>query len=100
VVELAGVLRDQAATARAAAIDARIAGDEAALKALPALASADPQTQAARAVIAWLSHGRLIASAEDIRMTRLVGIGGIVFMAGLLLAFGAALRQPSRMLAH
>ena len=94
VVELAAVLRDQAAAASAGALAATIARDEATLKTLPALASADPQTEAARAVVAWLSQGRVTATAEDIRMTRILGIGGVLLMAGLLLAFGAALRHP------
>jgi hypothetical protein len=96
VAELNAVLRDKAAAERAADIDARIAEEEAALSALPALASTDPQTEAARAAIMWLSGGHVSASAEDIRMSRVVGIAAVLFMAGLLLAFGTALRQPAR----
>jgi hypothetical protein len=96
VAELNAVLRDKAASDRATEIDARIAQEEASLGALPALASADPQIEAARAVITWLSGGHLTASAEDIRMSRVVGIAAVLFMAGLLLAFGTALRQPRR----
>jgi len=97
VAELNAVLRDKAAAERAADIDARIAREEAALNAMPVLASADPQIEAARAAINWLSGGHLTASAEDIRMSRVVGIAAVLFMAGLLLAFGTALRQPCRM---
>jgi hypothetical protein len=96
VAELNAVLRDKAAAERAAEIDARIAREEASLNAMPVLASADPQTEAARAAINWLSGGHLTASAEDIRMSRVVGIAAVLFMAGLLLAFGTALRQPAR----
>jgi hypothetical protein len=96
VAELNAVLRDKAAAERAADIDARIAREEASLNAMPVLASADPQIEAARAAINWLSGGHLTASAEDIRMSRVVGIAAVLFMAGLLLAFGAALRQPAR----
>lgn len=96
VAELNAVLRDKAAADRAAEIDARIAQEEAALSAWPVLAAADPQTDAARAAITWLSGGYLTASAEDIRMSRLLGIAAVLFMAGLLLAFGTALRQPRR----
>jgi hypothetical protein len=96
VAELNAVLRDKAASDRAAEIDARIAREEASLGTLPALASADPQIEAARAVISWLSGGHLTASAVDIRMSRVVGIAAVLFMAGLLLAFGTALRQPRR----
>ena len=96
VAELGAVLRDKAAADRAAEIDARIAQAETTLIALPVLAAADPQTEAARAAVAWLSHGNLTASAEDIRMTRVLGIAAVLFMAGLLLALGTALRQPSR----
>lgn len=95
VAELNAVLRDKAAVDRAAEIDARIAAQERALHALPALASADPQTEAARAAVMWLSGGHVTASSEDIRMTRVLGIAAVLFMAGLLLAFGAALRQPA-----
>src|SRR5215470_12887204 len=94
VAELNAVLRDKAAADRAAEIDARIAAQEAALNALPALSSADPQIDAARAAVTWLSGGHLTATSEDIRMTRVLGIAAILFMAGLLLAFGTALRQP------
>ena len=96
VAELNAVLRDQAAADRAAEIDAGIAEQETSLNALPALASADPQTEAARAAVIWLSRGYLTASSEDIRMTRVLGIAAVLFMAGLLLAFGTALRQPAR----
>jgi hypothetical protein len=96
VAELNAVLRDKATANRAGEIDARIARQEAILNALPALAAADPQTEAARAAVIWLSRGRLTASAEDIRMTRVLGIAAVLFMAGLLLAFAAALRQPAR----
>jgi len=96
VAELNAVLRDKAAADRAGEIDARIAQEEGILTAWPVLASADPQTEAARAAIAWLSGGHLRASAEDIRMSRVVGIAAVLFMAGLLLAFGTALRQPRR----
>jgi hypothetical protein len=95
VAELNSVLRDKAAADRAAEIDARIATQERALNALPALASADPQTEAARAAVMWLSGGYLTATSEDIRMTRVLGIAAVLFMAGLLLAFGTALRQPA-----
>jgi hypothetical protein len=95
VAELNAVLRDKAAADRAAEIDARIAAQEASLSALPALASADPQAEAARAAVIWLSGGHLTASNEDIRMTRVLGIAAVLFMAGLLLAFGTALRQPA-----
>jgi hypothetical protein len=95
VAELNAVLRDKAAADRASEIDARIAAQEASLNALPALASADPQTEAARAAVTWLSGGHLAASSEDIRMTRVLGIAAVLFMAGLLLAFGTALRQPA-----
>ena len=90
------MLRDKAAADRAAEIDARIAAQEAGLSALPPLASADPQTEAARAAVTWLSAGHVAASSEDIRMTRMLGIAAVLFMAGLLLAFGTALRQPAR----
>jgi hypothetical protein len=40
--------------------------------------------------------GARLASAEDIRMSRVVGIAAVLFMAGLLPAFGTALRQPAR----
>jgi hypothetical protein len=60
------------------------------------LASAGPQTEAARAAVIWLSGGHVTASSEDIRMTRVLGIAAVLFMAGLLLAFGTALRQPAR----
>jgi len=93
VAELNAVLRDKAAADRAAEIDARIAAQEAALNALPALSSADPQIDAARAAVTWLSGGHLTATSEDIRMTRVLGIAAVLFMAGLLLAFGTALRQ-------
>jgi len=96
VAELNAVLRDKAAAERAAEIDARIAREEASLRAMPVLASADPQIEAARAAINWLSAGHLTASAEDMRMSRVVGIAAVLFMAGLLLAFGMALRQPAR----
>jgi hypothetical protein len=96
VAELNAVLRDKAAADRAAEIDARIAAQEAGLSALPPLASADPQTEAARAAVTWLSAGHVAASSEDIRMTRVIGIAAVLFMAGLLLAFGTALRQPAR----
>jgi hypothetical protein len=96
VAELNAVLRDKAAADRAAEIDARIAAQERALNALPALAAADPQTEAARAAVLWLSGGHVTASSEDIRMTRVLGIAVVLFMAGLLLAFGTALRQPAR----
>ena len=95
VAELNAVLRDKAAAAGAAELDARIAAQERALNALPALASADPQTEAARAAVMWLSRGHVTASSEDIRMTRVLGIAAVLFMAGLLLAFGTALRQPA-----
>jgi hypothetical protein len=95
VAELNAVLRDKAAADRAAEIDGRIAAQEASLSALPALASADPQTEAARAAVTWLSGGHLTASSEDIRMTRVLGIAAVLFMAGMLLAFGTALRQPA-----
>ena len=95
VAELNAVLRDKAAAERAAEIDARIAREEAILHAMPVLASPDPQIEAARAAINWLSGGHLMASAEDIRMSRVVGIAAVLFMAGLLLAFGTALRQPA-----
>ncbi|MBV8752747.1 MAG: hypothetical protein JO328_07800 [Hyphomicrobiales bacterium] len=94
VAELNAVLRDKAAADRAAEIDARIVTQEASLNALPALASPDPQTEAARAAVMWLSGGHVAASSEDIRMTRVLGIAAVLFMAGLLLAFGTALRQP------
>jgi hypothetical protein len=94
VAELNAVLRDRAAADRVAEIDASIAAQEASLNALPALASADPQTEAARAAVIWLSGGHLTASSDDIRMTRVLGIAAVLFMAGLLLAFGTALRQP------
>jgi hypothetical protein len=96
VVELNTVLRDKAAADRAAEIDARIAAQQASFNALPAVASADPQTEAARAAVRWISGGHLAASSEDIRMTRVLGIAAVLFMAGLLLAFGTALRQPTR----
>ena len=94
VAELNAVLRDKAAADRAAEIDTRIAAQEAVLNALPALASADPQIEAARAAVLWLSGGHVTASSEDIRMTRVLGIAAVLFMAGLLFAFGTALRQP------
>jgi hypothetical protein len=96
VAELNSLLRDKAAADRAAEIDARIAEQEASFNALPVLASADPQTEAARAAVRWISGGHLAASSEDIRMTRVLGIAAVLFMAGLLLAFGTALRQPTR----
>jgi hypothetical protein len=96
VAELNAVLRDKAAADRAAEIDARIATQAAMVNALPTLASADPQIEAARAAVVWLSGGHLTASSEDIRMTRVLGIAAVLFMAGLLLAFGTALRQPAR----
>jgi hypothetical protein len=96
VAELNAVLRDKAAADRAAEIDGRIAEQQSALNALPPLASHDPQAEAARAAVVWLSRGHLTASTEDIRMTRVLGIAAIPFMAGILLAFGAALRQPAR----
>jgi hypothetical protein len=96
VAELSAVLRDKAAAERAAEIDARITQAETTLNSLPILAAADPQTEAARAAVAWLSRGNLTASAEDIRMTRVLGIAAVLFMAGLLLALGTALRQPAR----
>ena len=96
VAELGAVLRDKAAAERAAEIDARIAEAETTLNSLPVLAAADPQTEAARAAVAWLSRGNLTASAEDIRMTRVLGIAAVLFMAGLLLALGTALRQSRR----
>ena len=95
VAELNAVLRDKAAADRAGEIDGRIAAQEAALNALPALASADPQTEAARAAVMWLSGGHVTATSEDIRMTRVLGIAAVLFMAGLLLAFGTALRQSA-----
>jgi hypothetical protein len=36
------------------------------------------------------------ATSEDIRMTRVLGIAAVLFMAGLLLAFATALRQPAK----
>jgi hypothetical protein len=96
VAELNAVLRDKAAADRAAEIDGRIAEQQSALNALPPTASHDPQAEAARAAVVWLSRGHLTASTEDIRMTRVLGIAAVPFMAGILLAFGAALRQPAR----
>ena len=95
VAELNAVLRDKAAADRAAEIDGRIVEQQSALNALPPLASADPQAEAARAAVIWLSRGHVTASTEDIRMTRVLGIAAVPFMAGILLAFGAALRQPA-----
>jgi hypothetical protein len=96
VAELKALLRDKAAAERADEIDARIAARERAFSALPALASADPQIEAARATVMWLTGGHVTVTSEDIRMIRVLGVAAVLFMAGLLLAFGTALRQLAR----
>jgi hypothetical protein len=58
------------------------------------VASADPQVEAATAVIVWLSRGFIAPSTGDIEMLRLLGVAMMPILGGLLIAFAVGLGQP------
>jgi hypothetical protein len=96
--ELAALLRDKAITDRVGTIDARLGVLSDKLATLPALGSADPQVDGARAAISWVSRGAVAPTAGDIEMVRLLGIAAMPVLGGLLLAFAAGLVPPRRRL--
>jgi hypothetical protein len=95
VAELTALLQAKALTDKATEIDSRIAALSAKLDHTPALASADPQTSGAVAVITWLSRGAIAPAAADIENVRLLGVATMPILGGLLISFAMALTQPA-----
>ena len=96
VAELATALRYKALTDRAAEIDVEIATLTDKLVSLPTVTSADPQIDAAVAVIAWLSRGSFAPAASAIEMPRLLGVAAMPILGGLLIAFAMGLAPAQR----
>lgn len=74
------------------AIDAEVRDKQARLAALPAVASADPQTEAAAGVLTWISTGKVQPRASDFAMLRLVLFAAVLALVpGLFEAFAMSL---------
>ena len=72
-------------------IETELADSARALAGLPALGAADPQAVGAAALVRWITAGRVVLSAYDVKMIR----SG---PSGLLFEFAIALCQPVRTL--
>jgi hypothetical protein len=95
----ADVLRLRQALANAQwrdALDAELRDAEAKLAVLPAVATSDPQTEAAARLINWASFGLTRISAHDIDMARVAGMTLLPQISGLVLMLAMVLWQPAR----
>jgi hypothetical protein len=75
--------RESAVTERRQALDAAMHSVE---------QTADPQTEAARRIVAWLSHGVLQPSGDDFAMLRLILLAILPQIGGILLMIGRGAR--------
>lgn len=82
------------------ALDAELRDKQGRLAALPAVASADPQTEAAAGVVTWLSRGSLAPAASDFAMLRLALFAAVLLIPGILEAVAVSVwglgREPTR----
>jgi hypothetical protein len=86
--------KDKAATDQAAALDARLRENQAALNTVTVVAIADPQIEGAINFISWISGGRIVPSAADLNMLRTLGLAALPMLAGLFFPLALALREP------
>lgn len=92
--ELMQAQKDKAATDQAAALDARLRENQAALNTVTVVAIADPQIEGAINFISWISGGRIVPSAADLNMLRTLGLAALPTLAGLFFPLALALREP------
>ncbi len=72
------------------AIDAGLREKQAALAALPAVTTADPQADAAASLVTWASRGFIALTAADVAMVRIAGLTLLQLIPGLLMMLAAS----------
>jgi hypothetical protein len=93
-VSCAAIMADRQALAVAQhrdKLDVHLLAAEGALSGAPIIISVDPQAEQVSKLLAWISHGTITPTPDDIALVRLLGLTTVPSLAGLVLMFAQLL---------